>query len=175
MKKLLLTLFAGSLLFVVSCGDDDGDGNGGGNVVGLNGTVTYDGSSYSIENGILNLGQSEGNAEGQFFIADGTLTVSGSNSVSTSDSQIIIVMTATSKGTSSLENGDYATSTDVPDLHVDLAVTTFDGDSQVRREAFTNGTVTISGSEDTYTVTFDAPFGSGIELTGSVDGTYVTP
>ncbi len=168
MKKLLLTLVAGSFLFITSCGDDDSDG---GTSVGLSGTLTYDGETYAIANGILTLGQEEDNAVGQFFMADGTLESTSSNQVSTSDSQIIISIVATSRGTATLGNGDYATSTDVPDKYADVQVTTTDG----QRQAFANGIVSITGSGNTYTIEFDVPFGQGVTLTGTVSGTYENP
>ena len=167
MKKTLLLLSILSLFVLSSCGDDDA-----GNTVGLSGSVTYDGEEYAIANGIFNLSEDDGDALGRFFLADGTLELSSPTQVTTSDSEIIIVMSAVSKGTSNLANGDYATSTNVPDLYVDIAVTTFDGENEIRRDAFTNGTVAISGSGSTYTLTFNASFGSGITLTGSVNGTF---
>lgn len=168
MKKLIFVLSIASLLIFSSCGSDDGPS------VGLNGTVTYNGTSYTIANGFFNLSSGSEEAIGTFFLADGILTSSSPNQVSSSDSQIFITMTARSRGSSVLTNGDYATSTDVPDLTVDLAITTVENGDQVRREAFTGGTISISGSENTYNITFDASFGSGITLTGSANGTYAS-
>lgn len=76
---------------------------------------------------------------------------------------------ATSTGSNILESGDYETSTDVPARYVDVQVTTSGGS----RQAFTGGIVSISGSANTYSLTFDVPFGQGVELTGSVNGTFV--
>ncbi|GAB4244040.1 MAG: hypothetical protein Tsb0034_22110 [Ekhidna sp.] len=163
MKKLVFALSVLSLLVIVSCGKDDDP------TPGLSGTINYNGESYSIKNGIFSLSESGGNASGSFFIADGVITSSSSNSVSSSDSNIIITVTATDKNASSLSAGDYATSTNVPDKFADVSVTTADG----RKEAFTGGTVSISGSGNTYTVAFDVPFGQGVTMTGSVSGTYV--
>ncbi|WP_425392849.1 hypothetical protein [Ekhidna sp.] len=164
MKKIALSITIAGLLLISSCGKDDE----GPTVIGLSGTVTYDGESYAISNGIFSLSVEDGNAEGEFFIADGTLTPT-STGVSTSDSQIIISVVATSKGTSTLASGNYETSTDVPDKYADIQVTTSDGGKQ----AFTGGIVKISGSESTYSLTFEVPFGQGVELTGSVSGTFV--
>ena len=166
MKKILLTLSILSILIITSCGKDDG----GDIQVGLTGTITFNGESHSIANGVLSLRESGGNTIGEFFLADGTLEPT-STGVSTGDSQIIISVVAVSKGTSTLAEGAYATSTDVPDMYADVAVTTSDGKS----EAFTGGTVDISGSGNTYTLTFDVPFGSSIELSGTVKGTFVNP
>ncbi|WP_420317736.1 hypothetical protein [Ekhidna sp.] len=164
MKKIIFSLSIVGLLFISSCGGDDDSTP---MAVGLSGTINYDGQSYSIVNGILGLSVEEGNAVGEFFMADGTITAT-STGVSTSDSQIIISVVATSVGTATLGNGDYATSTDIPEKYADIQVTTSSGSKQ----AFTNGIVNISGSENTYTISFDVPFGQGIELTGTVSGTY---
>ena len=169
MKKIFLLLSVFTLIIFTSCGDDDGDS--GGTTPGLTGSVTFDGQSYTIANGVFSLSESEGNAEGAFFLADGTLEVTSANQVSSSDSQIIISISATARDASVLANGDYATSTDIPDRFVDLAVTTAGG----RSEAFTNGTVSITGSGNTYTIVFDAPFAGGVTLTGTVSGTYENP
>ncbi|MEO1255137.1 MAG: hypothetical protein AAFY41_09660 [Bacteroidota bacterium] len=173
MKNILLTLSVLALILFTACGDDDGDDNGGDTMeLGLSGTVNYNGEEYAIANGLFRLNLIAGDAVGEFYLVDGTIEATSSDQVSASNSQIVIVMTAESNDSSTLEDGDYATSTDIPDLTVDLAVTTFDDGNQVRREAFTNGTVNIQGSDNTYTVTFNAPFGQGITLTGTVSGTY---
>lgn len=168
MKKTILFLAVLSLFMLSSCGDDDGDDN---NVtVGLSGTVMYDGSSYAIANGIFSLSVEDGNAEGEFFLADGVIEPTATG-VSTGDSDIIISIVATSTGTTTLSSGDYQTSTNVPAQYVDVQVTTSSGSKQ----AFTGGTVNISGSGNTYNITFDVPFGQGVELSGTVSGTYENP
>jgi major membrane immunogen (membrane-anchored lipoprotein) len=164
--KNTLKLLILSLVLLSACGKDDSSAP----QLGLSGTVTFDGTSYAIANGVLTLQESGGNAIGQFFLADGTLEPTSSG-VSTSDSQIIISVSAVAKGASTLVEGSYATSTDVPDMYADVAVTTADG----QKTAFTGGTVTISGSGNTYNLTFNVPFGQGVTLTGSVMGTYANP
>ncbi|MEP0984794.1 hypothetical protein [Ekhidna sp.] len=164
MKKTFLFLAVISLFMLSSCGGDEDDDIAS---VGLNGTVSYDGTSYSIANGIFSLTIADGNAEGEFFLADGVIEPTATG-VSTSDSEIIISIVATSTGTTTLSSGDYQTSTNVPAQYADIQVTTSSGSKQ----AFTGGTVNISGSGNTYTITFDVPFGQGIELSGTVNGTY---
>lgn len=165
MKKLLLTLSIVSLLIITSCGDDD-DATP---TVGLSGTVTFNGQSYSIANGIFSLTVDDGDAIGEFFLADGTIESNGNGGVSSSDSEIIISISATATGATTLTAGDYETSTNVPDLYAFVSVVNSDGTSQ----SFVGGIVGISGSGNTYTITFtDVPFGQGVTLTGTVTGTY---
>ncbi|WP_421763335.1 hypothetical protein [Ekhidna sp.] len=164
MKKTLLFLAVISLFILSSCGGDEDDDMVS---VGLIGTVSYDGTSYSIANGIFSLTIEDGNAEGEFFLADGVIEPTATG-VSTGDSEIIISIVATSAGTTTLSSGNYQTSTNVPAQYADIQVTTSSGSKQ----AFTGGTVNISGSGNTYSITFDVPFGQGIELSGTVNGTY---
>ncbi|MEO9869970.1 hypothetical protein [Ekhidna sp.] len=171
MKKLLLSISMLSILFISSCGDDDSDDTPS---IGLSGTLNFDGQSYAIANGFFSLSMEDGNAEGAFFFADGTIEPTNTG-VSSSDSQIIISVVATSRGTATLESGEYATSTNVPDLYADVAVTILDNGNPVGREAITGGSVSISGSQNTYNITFDVPFGQGVELTGSATGTFENP
>jgi len=120
-----------------------------------------------MSNGTFDLTTSNGTAEGTFFLADGTLEITSTGATS-SDSQIIISLSAFSRDTEVIESGDYATNTNVPDKYVFVGVSTADGTSQ----SVTGGTVTISGSGNTYTMSFDVPFGQGVELAGTVAGTY---
>ncbi|NQZ76169.1 MAG: hypothetical protein HRT61_08670 [Ekhidna sp.] len=173
MKNLLLTLAATSLLAITSCSDAAEEITRDVFDIGLEGTINYDGQSYGIRNGVFSQQNRDGNAEAQFFLADGSIA-STTSGVSPGDSQIIISMTAFSKGSQVIDDGDYATSTIDPDKYCFVTVTTI-GESRVNKQSFTGGTVSISGSNDTYAVTFDVPFGQGITLTGSVSGTYVDP
>ena len=167
MKKLLLSFFllSGSLFFV-SCGDDEEEEQLQ-PPLGLSGTVSYDGGSFSVVDGRLSDVQVSNNiASRTFYLTDGTFTVSGSN-VSASGSQIVIVLTAAATGATSIEAGVYDSNSDINGRQVDVQVTTSSG----TQDAFTDGTIDISGSGNTYTLIFDVPF-RGTRLTGSVSGTY---
>lgn len=165
MKNLIVLLTLFSLAIVSSCGDDDSADP----VAGLSGTVTFNGNTYTIANGLFSLSDDEGNAVGEFYLADGTITENSNGGVSSTDSEILIAVSATATGSTTLTNGDYATSTNVPDLYCFVTVSTSSGSSQ----SFTGGSVSISGSGNTYTLTFtDIPFGQGVTLSGTVAGTY---
>ncbi|MEO9869971.1 hypothetical protein [Ekhidna sp.] len=174
MKKTFLLLLILSLLIISSCGDDAPVPDPSTNE-GLSGTLTYNGKSFRMKSGVFASQDDDGDAFAQFFLGDGTVELIEPNTVSFSNNKIEIRMTAVSKGTASLENGDYATTTNDPDLYVNLTVTTIEGFNTDTREALANGTVSISGSGNTYSLTFDVPFEEGVKLTGTVTGTYENP
>lgn len=163
MKKLLLTLSVLSLLLISACGDDD---DGGNPEVGLSGTITFDGESYSIANGFFSQSSTAVGIEGEFFLADGTVSSTGSSS----DSQIIIGLRAISEGTSSLESGSYEVNKQVNSKYAFVTISTT-SDSNI--QSVQGGTIDISGSGNTFSLTFnDVAFGQGRELSGSVNGTF---
>lgn len=163
MKNLLLTLSIFSILIITSCGSDDTSTN----EVGLSGTIVFDGDSYTIANGIFTQEVDDGAAVGDFFMSDGTLTAT-STGASSSDAEIIISVTAIHEGADVLGSGAYITNSATQDQYAFVSVTT--GTSS---QSFTGGTVNISGSGNTYNVTFvDVPFGQGVTLTGTITGTY---
>ncbi len=162
MKKLVKIPVLLSLLMILSCGDDESESP----AVGVNGTITYDGQTYAIASGVINQRTNAAGAELEFLIADGTVTSTGSSS----DSQIIVSIRAISEGTESLENGSYEVSRQVTSQYAFVTVSTASA-SNVR--SIVGGTITISGSGSTYSLTFNnVAFGNGIELTGSVSGTF---
>lgn len=171
MKKVLFFLAVLSLVVISSCGGDDDDATPA--EVGLSGTVTFDGQSYSIANGIFNQTDDDGNARGIFFLSDGTLTATA-NGATASGATIFISVDAIATNSSALTNGAYETSTNVPELFAYVNVTLIDGaNSTDRGQPFVGGIVNISGSGNTYTLTFsDLNFGQGVSLSGSVSGTY---
>lgn len=166
MKKIALILSVFSILLISSCGGDDEEATP---QIGLSGTINYNGVSYSIANGILTQSSSSGGTEVQFYLADGTIALQG-NSVSSSDSQIIVAIQAVSVGTSTLEAGNYETSRQVTNKYAFVTVTTSDISGN---QSFVGGSIDISGSDKTFSLTFnDVPFSQGVELTGSVSGTF---
>ncbi len=172
MKKIILFLSVFSILIFTSCGDNDDAPVVP--TVGLNGTIDFDGESYAIANGVFTQSMEDGNAIGVFYMSDGTIELNASgNGVTSSNSRIVISINATSKGTSTLENGSYETSTLVPDKYASVRVSTVNNSMVVNNDSVVGGEVAVSGSENTYNITFnDIPFGRGVKLTGSVNGTY---
>ncbi len=165
MKKLFLALVVFGSLFLVSCGDDEAEDMQP--PVGLVGSVTYDGGTFSITSGLQSTVEVSNNIARQiFYLTDGTLTANGS-SVSASGAQIVISATFSAKGATTIENGMYDSSSDINGRQVDVQVTTSSG----TQDAFTDGTINVTGSGSTYTLVFDVPF-RGTRLLGSVSGTY---
>lgn len=165
MKKFLLTLSILSTLVFISCGDDDEDMPDA--TVGLSGTISYDGGSFAISSGLISATEiSNDVARRVFYLSDGILSSNGSN-VTASGSQIVVTITAASTGTSTVVEGEYASSSDITGKKVDVLVQTSSGNET----SFTGGTIDISGSENTFTLVMDVPF-RGTQLSGTVSGTY---
>lgn len=164
MKKFLLALTVLSSLIFISCGDDEDVSP---QVVGLTGSVTFNGQSYTITNGVINELSNAAGTELQFLMADGTVSSSGSSS----DSQIIISARAISEGTGSLENGSYEVNRQVTSKYAYVTVTTA---SSPNIQSIVGGTIDISGSDNTFSLKFNnvAFFGGGAELNGTVSGTF---
>ena len=167
MKKVLFLLSIVSLVVISSCGGDDDDATPV--EVGLSGTVTYDGQSYTIANGIFNQTDDDGNAVGTFYMADGTISPGTSGGVTSQNSTIVIGLVTVAENSSSLTNGNYDTNSNVNGM-VATVVVSVDG---VGNQSFTGGDVTLSGSGNSYNITFiDVPFGQGVTLSGTVTGVY---
>ncbi|WP_462247517.1 hypothetical protein [Ekhidna sp.] len=165
MKKILPILSIFALILISSCGSDDTSTS----EPKLSGTVTFDGQSYTVANGFFTQGETDGAAEGIFFISDGTFTVGSSGNVTASDATIIITIRAIHEGASVIGGGAYITNSITQDQYAFVTVQTASDESQ----SFVGGTVNISGSGNSYDVTFtDVPFGQGVTLTGTVTGTY---
>ena len=161
MKKLLFSLALLSIVIITSCGDDEETPP-----VGVGGTITFDGQSYTIASGVLTQSAITGATQVEFFLADGTVSSSGSSS----DSQIIIGIRAISEGTDTLEAGTYEVSRQVTTKYAFVTVSTA---TVSNLQSFAEGTIAVSGSGNTYNLTFNnVSFGSGITLTGSVSGTF---
>ena len=166
MKKLLFLLSFSVLLLCMSCNDDEGDTP----VVGVSGTILFGGQSYTITSGIIVKRLTNAGAEYEFFLADGSISSTASGGVSSQDSQILIAVRAISVGETAVGSGSYEVNRQVTDQYAFVSVTAA-GSSSV--QSFVGGTVDISGSENTYSLTFnDVTFGGGISLTGSVNGTF---
>lgn len=167
MKKVLFLLSIVSLVVVSSCGGDDDDATPV--EVGLSGTVTFDGQSYTIANGIFNQTDDDGNAVGTFYMADGTISPGTNGGVTSSNSTIIIGLVAVAFESSTLENGNYDTNSNLNGMQANVTVS-IDG---VSNRSFTGGDVTLTGSGNSYNITFiDVPFGQGVTLSGTVTGVY---
>ena len=161
-STLVLLLFISTLF--ISCGGDDETNDPV--QPGLTGTITFDGVSYAIASGFFSQSTVAAGIEGEFFLADGTITSTGSSS----DSQIILGIRAISEGTSTLEAGTYEVNRQVTSKYAFVTVTTANASNV---QSILGGTIAISGTDNTYSLTFNnVAFGSGIELTGSVTGTF---
>jgi len=166
MKNILLTLLFISSLFFISCGDDEESSTPDPMMVGLSGTITFNGQSYNIANGFFSTSSVAAGTEGEFFLADGTVSSSGSSS----NSEIIIGIRAISEGTDSLEGGSYEVNRQVTSKYAFVTVSTT---SASNIQSIVGGTIDISGTGNTYSLTFNnVAFGGGIQLTGSVTGTF---
>ena len=164
MKKLIALSMLLSTAIFISCGDDDDT-----STVALSGNVTFGGQSYTISSGILTETLTSSGVEGQFFLADGTITASGGGA-SSSDSEIIIAVRAISEGSTTIDNGSYEVNRQVTSQYAFVTVTAGSSSSV---QSFVGGTIDISGADNTYSLTFnDVTFGGGIGLTGSVNGTF---
>jgi len=170
MKNILLTFLFISSIFLISCGDDEVEDtpNDNNDAIAVSGVVTYNGASYSISSGFLSaVNVSNDIARRTFFIADVMLSPSGTGVTAPSNFGIIITSTFSSTGTASVIPGTYDSKSDRNGRSVDIRVQTSSG----TEEAFTEGTVVISESGNSYTLTFDAPF-RGTRLEGTVSGTF---
>lgn len=165
MKKFFLALLILSVSLFISCGDDED--NNPQTTVGLSGSVTFNGQTYAIANGIIDELSNAAGTELQFLMADGTVSSSGSSS----DSQIIIALRAISEGTETLEGGAYEVNRQVTSKYAFVTVTTA---SAPNVQSIVGGTIDISGSDNTFTLTFNnvSFFGGDVKLTGSVSGTF---
>ena len=140
MKKLLLLLSLFATLFVVSCGDDEAP------TLGLSGTIEFDGTTYTIANGLFSQSSNGGNTEATFFLADGEITASTGGGVSSGNSTIVLSIVALAANSTSLTSGNYATSTNTTELNATLLVTTINGSQTNARSANVGGTIGISGT-----------------------------
>ena len=163
MKYFLQITLLLSITLLISCGDDDTDSPA---ASGVSGSITFDGQSYAIASGVINERTNAAGAELEFLIADGTVSSSGSSS----DSQIILAIRAISEGTETIGSGSYEVSRQVNSQYAFVTVSTATA-SNIR--SIVGGTIDISGSGSTFSLTFNnVTFGGGIELTGSVSGTF---
>ncbi|MEM6643767.1 MAG: hypothetical protein AAF616_12370 [Bacteroidota bacterium] len=162
MKKLSYFLILFGLVTIISCGDDEEDSM----TLGVSGTLNFDGQSYEISSGLLVERSNPAGAELQFTLADGTF----SSGTSSSDSQILLSVRAISEGTNELEDGAYAVNTQTGSMYAFVTVSTSGAQNQQSIQA---GSINISGSGSTYSLTFnDVGFLGGAELSGSVSGTF---
>ena len=168
MKKsaIILSLFA--LVFIISCGDDDGG-------LSVNNQITIGDQTYEITNGaFIDLGSDEEGltSSGSFAIADAEIGFSPNGfSISTSNS-IRIVVTLISGGSEGLTSGDYS----VGDI-LNPSLNTFfvqlieaDGTTYTTE----SGTISISGTSPNFTISFNLDLPEDQKLTGGFAGEFAT-
>ncbi|WP_370090106.1 hypothetical protein [Ekhidna sp.] len=165
MKKILFSLSILSILFITSCGKDDG----GDIQIGLSGTLTYDGNAISITDGLFGEHAEDGSYAATFFLADGPLSYDASTDEASFQGEILISVIIFSQG-DSFQSGVYS---------LDLSgnkgalVLVADANNAANGGAFASGgTVNITGSGNVYTLTFDVDIDTDITLTGSATGGF---
>lgn len=163
MKKLLFSLCVAALLFITSCGDD------GEIQIGLTGIVSYDGSSVTISDGIFGELSQQGAYGAFFFMSDGSLSYDVESEDASFAGEILISVTIFSSG-GSFEEGSYPIDfTNNKGAFVIVA----DSDNAATGGAFaTGGSVTITGSGNTYNLSFNLEFENDVTLTGTVAGGF---
>lgn len=160
MKKVLFSLSILSILFITSCGKDDGASV----QLGLDGSITFDGTDTEMSDGlIIDFGTNDSEYNYDFYIANGAISIEDLNINVNGNTLMVIEFynegAAFSPGTFTV-NGSGARY-----CFVDIAV-----DDQ--NDFASGGTVTVTGSGQTYKVVFDLDFSEDRTLTGTVEGGF---
>lgn len=165
MKKTLTYLLLASVVILSSCKDDDDS------TVSISGSVVYDGTTTSLNNGLIvdygeDVDYNEYNYD--FYLSDGAIDYTATSYSEIFKGSIVVYLELYNEG-SSFETGTY----------------TFDGSSNYIASAYINtggsfssevyaesGTVTVSGDDSNYTVTYELTFEDETTATGTVGGTF---
>lgn len=154
-------IFAAIIIFSSSCKDDEDD------KVKVSGSVEYKGTSYSLSQGlILDYGEDFDEYNYDFYFSDGKIDPNADNYEDAFSGSVVVYLELYNEG-SSFQTGTF----------------TFDGDSKYVSSASINtgstlesiidassGTVTVSGTDDNYTVSFELTFDDETTATGTVKG-----
>lgn len=162
MKKVFLALFLFSLLFIMSCGEDDG----GTVTVDVNGTVQIGGQSVSITNGLFGEYTEEGAYGATFIISDGPITYNSATDEASFEGDHLISVVIASAG-DSFEAGTYPL--DFTATKGALVITV---NSSSEGLIGSGGSVEVSGSGNVFTLSFNVDLQDQSKLTGSVSGAF---
>ncbi len=167
MKNILFSLSILSILLITSCGKDDEV------QIGLSGSVSFDGNSINITNGLFGEVSEDGEYGATFFLADAPISYNSETQQTTFEGDALISVIIFSEG-DSFESGTYAVKT------FGGAIT--DGDALVIVADANNassggglgvgGTVNITGSGNTFTLTFNVDFEDDVKLSGNATGGF---
>lgn len=143
--------------------------------IALSGTLEFDGESFEISSGLISEVEidSENNiASRTFYLSDATLTANGDNVTVSSDFGISLSIVFDAHGETDIVEGEYNTFSDANGRNANTSLLLTSGTAS----AFSGGTIDLSGSGNTFTLTFDAPFrgsdNASTNLTGTVTGTF---
>ncbi|MEP1035379.1 hypothetical protein [Ekhidna sp.] len=160
MKNLLLIFTITLLVFITSCGKDDGAEI----QLGLSGAVTFDGTATTMSDGlIIDFGADAGEYNYDFYIANGNIAVDGVELTVSGNTLIYLELynegTAFSPGTFAVaqSGAKYCFASIRVDDETNIA---------------TGGTVTVTGSGQNYEAVFNLEFSGERTLTGTVEGGF---
>ena len=168
MKKILFSLSILSILFITSCGKDDG-----GIAIGLSGSITYEGESISMTDGLFGEISQDGQYAATFFLSDAPLSYDESDDNTSFEGDILISLIIASTG-DSFQAGSYPVEfTSSKGVIAIVATIAGSGDQQtVVTNTATGGSVNITGSGNSYNLTFNLDFENDIKLTGNATGGF---
>ena len=168
MKRFLFLLTLGLLVVLSSCSDDDGEAS-----VGLTGATNYDGEAISISDGLFGEFAEDGAYAATFFLADAPLSFDEDTEAATFQGEVLISVVIGVEG-DSFQPGTYPIEFNSSSSRIAIVFVTTIADNQVDTtlDAATGGTVNITGSGNSYTITFDLTFESELELTGTASGGF---
>lgn len=169
MKRILFILTILSVIIVTSCGSDDDP------VIelGLSGTLTYDGNTVTISDGLFGEVSEEGEYAATFFISDADLSYNPSSNQANFQGEVLVNVLIYSES-DAFEAGNYDVVTLDGEVADKSALVLFaDVNNASEGGAFaTGGTINIQGSGTNFTLTFAVDFDNDIELVGSVNGNF---
>ena len=169
MKKVLFAFTILSSLFIASCGKDDGATI----ELGLSGTLTYDGNTVTISDGLFGELSEDGEYAATFFLSDAELDFNASSNQANFQGEVLVNVLIYSES-EAFEAGNYdVVSFDSPITDKSAIVLYADVNNASDGGAIANGgTVNIQGSGTNFTLTFAVDFENDIEMVGSAGGNF---
>lgn len=160
MKNLKLGILLLAIAFITSCGSDDGADV----ELGLSGSIAFDGTTTELTDGLIfDFGVDAGEYNYDFYLANGAFSLEGLEL--TVDGNTIVYLELFNQG-SSFSPGTFSVAQSGErycnaEIRIANDISVAEG-----------GTVTISGSGQTYDITFNLEFSDSRTLTGTVGGAF---
>ncbi|MCC9166929.1 hypothetical protein [Pontibacter harenae] len=180
-RSLTFVLLAGFAL--ASCSDDDDDNA----TPSLDDKVEYDGQTYNLRTGVVEdygTGDVEGHYNYDFYVTDGTLVVEDDEAASLENAKILVYTELFSSGEAAFTTGTFtfvqdAESSQANGKHVfeNAEVIVDSNNDNILDEnddvfEATGGTVTVSGSNNNYTLDFNLTLNNGKTARGNYSGNF---